>query len=161
MDPLDHNKIYVGGIPTLYVSNDKGNNWVAKGTPAGSGTITDFAIAPSNTDIIYAIKYDAISLSVNGGTSFTDITGTLPIGLASLSSVVVSATDPDRVWVSFSGYANGEKVYKTTNGGTTWSNVSTALPNVPINTLVYVNGGMDDAVYAGGTLVFSIKTILI
>lgn len=152
MDPVDNLKIYVGGIPTLYMSPDKGDTWMMKGTPPGTGTITDFAIAPSNTDIIYAIKYDAISISIDGGSTFADITGTLPVGSASLSSVTVSDTDPDKVWVTFSGYLAGEKVYKTTNGGTSWTNVSSGLPNLPINTMVYVNGSAVDAVYAGADI---------
>lgn len=152
MDPVNHLKIYVGGIPTLYVSLDKGDTWMMKGTPPGTGAITDFTIAPSNTNIIYAIKYDAISISIDGGSTFVDITGTLPVGLASLSSVTVSDTNPDKAWVTFSGYSDGNKVFKTTNGGTTWTNISTGLPNLPINTMVYVNGSVVDAVYLGADI---------
>jgi hypothetical protein len=149
-DPVSPNKLYVGGIPVLYTSANQGATWTSLGTPPGTGTIKSLAIAPSSTSTIYAIKYDAVSKSTNSGSTFTDITGTLPVGSASLSSVTVSNTDANKVWVTFSGYSSGNKVFKSTNGGTSWTNVSTGLPNFPFNTIVYQNGNASDAVYAGG-----------
>ena len=63
-DPVTPNTLYVGGIPTLYRSTDKGDNWSVRGTPTGTGSILDFAIAPSNNTIIYAIKFDAVSIAM-------------------------------------------------------------------------------------------------
>ena len=52
------------------------------------------------------------------------------------------------------GYSAGLKVYKSTNGGSTWTNISGTLPNLPANCLAYANGsngalylGMDVGVY--------------
>lgn len=149
-DPVSPNKLYVGGIPVLYTSANQGATWTALGTPPGLSTIKGLAIAPSNPSTIYAIKYNAVSKSTNSGSAFTDITGTLPVGSASLSSVTVSNTDENKVWVTFSGYSSGNKVFKSTNGGTSWTNISTGLPNLPFNTIVYQNGSANDAVYAGG-----------
>ena len=47
--------------------------------------------------------------------------------------------DPDMIWVTFSGYNAGQKVYKSTNGGKTWTNISGVLPNIPVNCVVYEN----------------------
>jgi hypothetical protein len=62
--------------------------------------------------------------------------------------IAVDATDPNTAWVTFSGYTAGTKVYKTTNGGTSWTNVSTNLPNLPANCIVY-EPGSNDRVYVG------------
>ena len=152
MDPVNPNRLYVGGIPTLYTTADKGANWTALGTPAGTGTIKGIAVAPSNTTIIYTVKDDAVSKSTNSGGAFSNITGTLPVGSAALTSIKVSNTNPDKIWVTFSGYSDGNKVFKSTDGGTTWTNISTGLPNLPINIIVSVNGSADDAVYAGADM---------
>lgn len=152
MDPVDHNRLYAGGSVILYTSANQGNIWTALGTPSGTGSIKDFAIAPSNTATIYCVKKNAISVSTNSGTSFTNKTGTLPVGSAALSSVTVSNTDPLKVWVTFSGYSAGNKVFKSTDGGTTWTNVSAGLPNLPMNTIVYTNNTTNDAVYVGGSI---------
>ncbi|MEO8168282.1 MAG: hypothetical protein ABI623_08545, partial [bacterium] len=149
MDPVNPSKIFVGGIPAFYTSVDKGNSWSALGTPSGTGTIKGFAVAPGNTAIIYSIKNDAVSKSTDSGTSFTNVTGTLPVGSAALTSVAVSNTDANKAWVTFSGYSAGNKLFRTTDGGTTWTNISTGLPNLPVNTVVYTNGSVKDAIYIG------------
>ena len=148
-DPVTATTLYAGGRAALYRSTNSGTNWSALGTPSGSGSIIEFAIAPSNNQTIYAVKSNAISRSTNGGTSWTNITGTLPVGSAALTNVAVSNTDPNKVWVTFSGYSSGNKVFASTNGGTTWTNISAGLPNLPCNTIVFENGSTEDPVYVG------------
>ncbi len=150
-DPVTSTKLYVGGSSTLYVSANKGNNWSALGTPPGTGTISEFAVSPSNSAIIYAVKRDAISKSTNSGVSFTNITGTLP-STGAFSNVAVSNTDPNKVWVTYSGYSAPDKVYKSVDGGVTWSNISAGLPNLPVNTIVFTNGSANDAIYIGADI---------
>ena len=148
-DPVLPSVIYAGGTPTLYRSTNQGDNWAARGSPPGNGSILDFAIAPTNNAIIYTIQSDAIARSTNSGATFTDITGTLPVANATLSSVAVSATDANKIWVTFSGYSAGEKVYKSTDGGATWTNLSAGLPNLPVNAVINTKGNANDAIYIG------------
>ncbi len=157
-DPVNADLVYAGGRAVLYSNllstllGNQGAPWTALGSPAGNGGIKRFEIAPSNNQVIYAIKGNSLSKSTNAGTSFTEITGTLPVGLAQLTNVCISNTDANKVWVTFSGYEAGEKVYKSTNGGTTWVNISAGLPNIPMNTIVYVNNSPVDAVYLGADI---------
>ena len=148
-DPVAPSTIYTGGLFTLYRSTNKGNNWSARGTPPGVNSVVDFAIAPTNNSIIYAIKYDAVSRSTDAGLTFTDITGTLPVANASLTDIIVSATNSNKIWVTFSGYAAGKKVYKSIDGGGTWTNLSAGLPNLPVNVVVSDKGNTNDAIYIG------------
>lgn len=152
MDPVNPNKLFMGGIPTLYTSTNQGDLWTALGTPNGSGSIKGIAVAPSNTSIIYVVKDDAVSKSVDGGVSFTDITGTLPVTNAAAVKVAVSNTNPSKVWVVFSGYSANDKVFKSTDGGATWTNISSGLPNLPINAIVYKNGSVSDGIYIGADI---------
>ena len=152
LDPGDPNRLYVGGIPTLYTSANKGTNWTDLGTPSGSGTIKGIAIPHANPSIIYIIKDDAVSKSTDSGVNFTDITNSLPVGSAALSSIAVSNTNVDKIWVTFSGYSADNKVYKSINGGATWTNVSMGLPNLPVNKVLFTNGSVVDAIYVGGDI---------
>ncbi|MBK7009805.1 MAG: hypothetical protein IPH36_14835 [Saprospiraceae bacterium] len=44
-------------------------------------------------------------------------------------------------------------MFKTTDGGVSWINVNSAsLPNIPINTIVYRNNDLNDAVYIGADI---------
>ncbi len=155
-DPVNAAVVYAGGRPALYRSTgvlaDKDAAWTALGTPAGSGGIKRFEIAPSNNQVIYALRGNSISKSTNGGTTFSNITGTLPVGLAEATNLCVSNTNPNKVWVTFSGYDANTKVYKSVDGGTTWTNVSAGLPNIPMNEIVYTNNSASDAVYVGADI---------
>ncbi len=155
-DPVTATTVYAGGRPDLYRSLDlltsPTYSWTMLGTPNGTGNILRFVVAPSNVNIIYAIKENAVSKSINAGTNWTDVTGTLPVGNAQLTNIAISGTDPDKLWVTFSGYSAGDKVFKTINGGTNWTNLSTGLPNLPINTIVSVNASANDAVYVGADI---------
>jgi PKD repeat protein len=118
--------------------------------PPAAGTITEFAIAPSNNQVIYALKDGSggVSKSTNGGTAFTSCA--TPTTAASPTWVAISNTDPNVVFVVYSGYSATNKVFKSTNGGTSWTNISTGLPNVPVNCIVYQNGAAGgDGVYIG------------
>src|SRR3989344_243674 len=148
-DPVTATTLYAGGRSAMYRTTNSGTAWSALGTPSGSGSILEFVIAPSNNQIIYSVKYNAVSKSTNGGTTWTNITGTLPTASAALTNVTVSNTDPNIVWVTFSGYSAANKVFKSTNGGTSWTNITTGLPNVPCNTIVYQNAAANDVVYVG------------
>ena len=102
-DPASATTMYAGGRPALYKNVDFVNNpntWVTLGTPPSTGSgaaIIRFVVAPSNPDTIYVIKgneVDATTLSrsMDGGSTFTDITGSLPT-TAQMSSLAVSNVD--------------------------------------------------------------------
>jgi PKD repeat protein len=146
-DPITPNTIY-GGYQQMFKSANQGTSWTQMGTLPGTGFVVEFAIAPSNPQVIYVIKSDTIFKSTNGGIGWTDITGTLPTANAQMTAVTVEDRNPNRVWVTFSGYSNGNKVYASADGGLTWANYSTGLPNLPTNTIVYWNG-TKDGLYVG------------
>jgi hypothetical protein len=79
---------------------------------------------------------------------------TVPAGAGSMTYLCVSATDANTIYASMSNYTSGNKVYKSTNGGSTWTNISGTLPNLPANCILYQKGspeglyvGMDAGVY--------------
>jgi hypothetical protein len=87
--------------------------------------------------------------SNDAGINWTDIRTGLP-------DITISfiAVDPDNslnLFVTFSGYTAGEKVYHSTDGGATWNNISGTLPNVPANCIAFAdnNGSPGNAVYVG------------
>lgn len=146
-DPVTANTIY-GGYQQMFKSTNQGTNWSQIGTMSGSGSVVEFAIAPSNPLVIYVIKGNTLMKTTNGGTSWTNVTTGLPTGSAQLKWVAVEDDDPNSVWVCFSGYSSANKVFNSTNGGTTWANYSTGLPNIPTNCITYWNG-TKDGVYLG------------
>lgn len=147
-DPTTTTTLYAGGRAALYKTTNSGTSWSAVGTPSGTGNIIEFAIAPSNNQIIYSVKSNAISKSINGGTAWTNITGSIPTSNY-FTNIAVHNTNPNIVWITISGFNSSNKVFKTIDGGTTWTNISTGLPNIPCNAIVFQNGATNDPIYIG------------
>lgn len=145
-DPVNPNIIYIG-YNNLYKSTDLGITWSSLANSIG-GVVIEFAIAPSNNQVIYTIEGAVINKTTNGGTSWTMITGTLPVNSAAPEALCIDPSDEDHLWVALSGYAAGQKVYETTDGGATWNNVSANLPNIPASSIVF-QPGSNDRIYLG------------
>ncbi|WP_338872115.1 hypothetical protein WBJ53_27135 [Spirosoma sp. SC4-14] len=136
--------VYAAFNPTKLYKSTNGTTWTDI-TPAGSptGERTELALAPSTSgtsQVVYAVtrKYNSTNYgqdalwfkkSTNGGTSWTDITiptyGNSAIyhftggdGYSALS-LTVYPTDPNII------YAGGAFWFRSTDGGSTWSQSST------------------------------------
>ncbi len=158
MDPTDHNTLYAG-YENVYKTTNAGYSWTRLGYAYGSGQIIELEVAPSDPNYIYYIKqyWDGSSLHYyvgmtnDGGNSWHNIGEGLPIDQAAPTSIAISADNPQKVWITFSGYVDGVKVYKTEDAGQTWTNYSDGLPNFPMNAIVYQKGS-NDALYVGGDI---------
>ncbi len=119
----------------VYKSTDQGSSWTKISTMSSSSKIRNMAVAPSNSQVIYAADPSHLWVTTDGGTSWSDITGTLPVSSSSITYVSVKNDDPNTAWVSMGQY-NSDGVFETTDGGTTWTNISTGLPQVPVMCVV-------------------------
>jgi photosystem II stability/assembly factor-like uncharacterized protein len=149
--PSNNNTI-IAAYDQIFRSDDQGNTWISIGTTANVGTSkkTILAIAPSSTSVIYTGTTSALWKTTDGGTSWSTIT----VPGSNISRLIVHPTDPNTIWLVRSNYTAGAKVYKSVNGGSSWTNVSGSLPNIPANCIVYQNGtqnglyvGMDAGIY--------------
>lgn len=146
-DPVDPNTLYAG-FDQLYKTTNQGNSWNVVGT-MNFGTLTDFAIAPSNTNYIYATSGSTIWRTTDGGINWTSITGSINTSGATISRIAVSSYDENKIWITQAGYNANQKVYYSANGGTNWTNISYGLPNLPANCIVAVEGSSSDAIFIG------------
>lgn len=146
-DPQTANTIYVG-YTDLFKSTNLGVSWTQLTAIPGTGTIREFAIATSSNQVIYVLKSSGIYKTTDGGTTWSNVTGTVPVGSASPEYICIDPNDANNAWVVLSGYSNGNKVFVTSNGGSTWTNVSGNLPNIPANCCVY-EPGSNDRIYIG------------
>ncbi len=133
LDPNNHETLFVG-FSDVWKSTDQGNNWTQIST-FGGYNLQSLTVAPSNSDYIYAATYGVLYRTTNGGNTWSTITGSLPTASADITYIWVSNDNPDRVWVSMSGF-NSLGVYETNNGGSTWTNISAGLPQLPINSII-------------------------
>ncbi len=156
-DPAN-SALYVG-YRDLWQTIDDGGSWnnISNGNIDTTGLCAHIDVAPSDANVIYVAKPLNLYRTTDGGTSWSDITGTLPASVASvITYFAIDPVNPDRIWVTLggflnqttSGYQTGLKVFFSPDGGATWQNISGSLPNIPANTIVYQTGS-DDGLYVG------------
>jgi photosystem II stability/assembly factor-like uncharacterized protein len=137
VDPEIPSIVYAGGGPVElrdlrcagFKSTDSGVNWTCL---TGVGPVVqDLALAPSSPATIYAATGTlGMRKSTNRGGTWTSING----GLDKVT-VLALAVDPRNPAVV---YATAQSaIYKTTDGGAAWENVSAGLPVAPSKQTVF------------------------
>jgi photosystem II stability/assembly factor-like uncharacterized protein len=118
----------------VYKSTNNGGLWAAISSNVnGSSAVREMAISKSNPSIIYATTGSAVFLSTDDGATFTNKTSGLPS--RTITSVNVHPNDENIAVLTFSGFGTN-KVYKTTNMGTSWFSIYGNLPDSPVNDVV-------------------------
>ncbi len=146
-DPQVSTTLYAG-YTDLFKSTNLGVSWTSLTAIPGSGTVREFAIATNSNQVIYVLKSSGIYKTTDGGTTWSNVTGIVPVASASPEFISIDPNDANNAWVVLSGYSSGNKVFMTANGGATWTNVSSNLPNIPANCCVY-EPGSNDRIYVG------------
>ena len=148
IDPNAALTIYAGFL-NVWKSTNQGTSWT-KISSISAGQLQSLAVAPSNSNYIYAASSNKIYKTIDGGVTWTNITTGLPS--QAITYIAVNGKDPNRVWVSLSGYYGLDKVYKTINGGSSWTNITYDLPNIPANCVVADTSSSKEGIYVGTDL---------
>lgn len=143
MDPNTPLTLYTG-THRVYRTTNGMQAWTAisddltRGPNGRIGTITTIDVAKSNSSVVYVGTDDGkVSVTTDGGTTWTDITGTLPIRY--VTRVTVDPDSANVMYVTLSGYLedlSDAHIYKTTNYGQSWTNIGANLPNIPLNDVI-------------------------
>jgi photosystem II stability/assembly factor-like uncharacterized protein len=141
LDPNDRNRMLVGANSLWASNNVKAAipSWSAIKPPTGTKAEGRFISAIA----VYARDSNVIWTGHNGGGLYKTNDGLAatptwtPISFASLPTstvtrVTIDPDNPNRVWVTYSGFA-ANRVWATTDGGLTWSSIHNNLPNVTMH----------------------------
>lgn len=139
---LDPNNpaVIVAGYDQVYRSEDRGDTWVQLGT-TGIGTIQVLEVAPSNSKVICVSRDNNLRLTTDLGVSWQRIT--TPSSGENIKDIVFHPADENKMWLTYGGYRDGNKVYYSSDQGASWENISGSLPNVPVSAIVYEKGSKD------------------
>ncbi|MEI7802287.1 MAG: PKD domain-containing protein, partial [Bacteroidota bacterium] len=163
-NPRVWGKVYIGRDSSIWISEDNGlsyqllHSW-------GSGKITSIEIAPSNPDVIYACYYQSYNgakklyKSTDAGSTWADVTPAASVFNNASSSIpfdiAVSSTNENELWLvrtqqsSQQSNLNGYKVFKTTDGGNSWQNLTTVTLDGEYITCIEHQRGTNGGVYIG------------
>jgi photosystem II stability/assembly factor-like uncharacterized protein len=148
MHPTDNLTLLLGKNQ-VYKTTNGGTSWTQLGTLGGSSKVNAIAYAPSNPLVIYVCTNSELIQTVDGGVTWNFMATTS--AAIPWTSIAVSPLDPQKIWVTKAGYTATSKVLTSSDGGTTFTNITGTLPNLPVNTVVYQNG-TNDAIYIGNDI---------
>ncbi|HEX7314101.1 MAG TPA: hypothetical protein VF297_09265 [Pyrinomonadaceae bacterium] len=178
--PHDKNTVYLGGN-VVFKTADFGKSWTAispdlttndkaKQKSAGGPvafentgaeyhtTVISIAESPMRAGIIWAGTDDGnLQVTTDGGKNWRNVTKNVPAlgAFSSVSHVEPSRVEADRVYVSFDRHQLDDRrpyVYKTTDGGRTFQNITGNLPSGAYVWVVKEDPKNPRLIYAGTEL---------
>jgi photosystem II stability/assembly factor-like uncharacterized protein len=137
-------KILYAGYNKLYRSMDAGETPLEAVTPGFKSLILNIRTTLQAPDAVYftvnqqLFKFNNKTLQLNKLTIPNDtvLLGGGNINYYGASNFTVSALDSNTLWATYGGYLEGRKVFKSINGGSSWTNISEGLPNIAIYCIV-------------------------
>lgn len=163
MDPSNSARLVLG-TDHIYETTNKGGSWKAIGTPGSGGfnpsidSVTALAISSTSSNTIYAAAGPAnIFVTTNDGASWT--LHNIPNITDHIQDLVVDPTNSLVCYAVRDQFGQG-KVFRTADGGATWTDISGNLPDLPASALTLDPGtgqlwvGNDNGVFTsldGGT----------
>lgn len=144
LDPSNPERMFYGTY-RLWRSTNGAGSWTAisgdltNGDSGGNfGTITTIAVSPADGNVIWVGTDDSnVWATSNGGTNWTNVSGSLPNRW--VTRLAVDPVDPDVAYASFSGLRWDEEiahVYRTEDRGASWADIGGDLPAAPVNALL-------------------------
>ncbi|MFZ1756707.1 MAG: hypothetical protein WAU10_23345, partial [Caldilineaceae bacterium] len=154
VDTATQGVLYLGTF-RVYKTTNRGDQWTAISPDLsnGQGYVSAVAPAPSDAATVWAGTSDGnVQVTTNSGGTWTDTTKA-PLPGRYVSRIAVSRTSAQTAYVVFSGFnthtpGQDGHVFKTTNGGATWQNISGNLPDVPVQSIA-LDSSHPGTVYIG------------
>ncbi len=127
LDPNSPQTI-IAAYDRVYKSTNSGTNWTTISPELANGeNLNEIAIAPSNSNRIYVTHNNRLFVKDTADNSWTE--KRLP-ATGNISDIEVDFEDMDILYITNPGFSNGNKVFKSEDAGSTWTNISGSLPNV-------------------------------
>lgn len=139
MHPTSHDTVY-GAWTGVWRSSNGGSSW-SNLSPTITVTLDALAVSPANTKYIYTSKGSTLYRTSNGGTSWSSATAP-----ATINSIYVSKNDPNKIWIACNNTTN--RVYVSTDMGSTYSDLSSGLPALSARSVV-VDEDASGTIYVG------------
>jgi len=160
LDPNNSNRILAGG-QSLWRTNDattpntptSGPSW-SQIKPPSNANISAITVTPGNSDRVWVghangeVWLSSNATSASPSCSRVDQQGPSPlVANRFCNQILVSPHDANTVLAVFGGFVAGN-VWRTDDGGTTWSNIAGTLPAAPVRA-VAVHPRHADWLYIG------------
>jgi uncharacterized protein (TIGR03437 family) len=170
MDPSNPLRLYFGTY-RLYRTTDGAGLWTPisgdltdapmPSSTSGTYTISTIAVAPTDPNVIYTgARSGAVYATSDAGGHWNEISSNLPA--RAVTHITVDPIDPATLYALYAGFSTATEafqghIYKSTDGGGTWTDLTNNLPNLPLDDLV-VDPDVPNTLYLATDLGVEVST---
>lgn len=133
-DPNKANTLYIG-YTQVHKSTDAGTSWTRISQLDASSYLRNLAVAPGNSNYLWAGYMSSLYRTTNGGTSWSPVSGVSGF----IQDIEIDPSDPNHYWVCFGGFSSSSKVLEI-QGNKVTNITGVGIPNVPVNAIEYQGG---------------------
>jgi len=141
----DNNEILYTANTNIYRSTNAGGSFLPIASEVAPNAISTMAQSQVNPDnMIFATGGGIVpepeptiivKISNDGGYTWTDVTDNIQGEVRWISRVTTDPLDENTMYVVRNGFSDGNKIWKTTDLGQNWINISGDLANIPCSDL--------------------------
>lgn len=146
---------YLGKDHKLWKTMDGGGSYNLVHTfgTSANNFVNYIEISSSNPDVMYVTQRPSsgsigyLWKTTTNGVIWDPIT--LPAGNSRRVLIAINPTNENELWIAYPSGSNGNKVFKSVNGGVTWINLTSPILNgESIHSIIHI-AGTDGGVYVG------------
>ena len=156
MDPANAQRLYIG-TSRVWRTTTGGASWSGPASGLFGGTISAIGVPKSSASTLYAAWQSdptVLRRTANAGAASPTWTPTAALPNRVVTDIEVDPRSAATVYATLSGFDESTPgkpghVFRSTNSGGTWTNVSGNLPNTPVNALAVDTRTTPATLYAG------------
>ena len=155
IDALHPSNLYFGSFRVYQTTNGAGS-WtpISGDLTSGGGTLTAIAVAPTDSNTAYVgTSNSLVQVTTNALAGTSAIWNNRSAGLPPrfITHIAVDPHNASMAYVAFSGFSGFSDslghIFRTTDNGKTWKDISGNLPNVPVNA-ISIDAALANTYYA-------------
>ena len=138
---------YVGADSILWKSNNAGRSYSALKNFGAGDEVWRFDMPLSNVEVMYVLTKNGIYKTIDNGINWTGLS--LPVTYQYYNAdIAVNPANENEVYISMANGGVNDKVFKSTDGGQSWSNYTgSTIAGKYIFSLLF-QGGTNSGIYA-------------
>jgi photosystem II stability/assembly factor-like uncharacterized protein len=136
-DPVTFSRVYTNAGNYVYWSTNNGNNWSRMNSQPFGATAGKLSISAAGQYLYVPVNQSGVLKKFTNTPpwSLSDISSGLPANRI-VKLVSPSRNSEQRAYAIINGVGDNNKVFKTTNAGSSWTNITGNMPDIPVNDLL-------------------------
>ncbi|MEI6125127.1 MAG: YCF48-related protein, partial [Pseudomonadota bacterium] len=161
INPTTPAVVYAGTDSGLYKTTDSGTSWSAIGDEFADTPVYSIAIPSSNASIVYIATDTGVYTTTDAGSSWKSISSGIPAegqkGPFVREIVIDPRTNTTLYAGTYSGSNNDVNIYKSTNSGSSWTQINRKLSTTVVNCFAF-NPNDASSMFAGTSTLAVLKS---